>query len=117
MRIVEPHEHQVGTRAYIGRNRSLWSNILPALLIDAYLDACRVAKLLGVGDPLISVAFDEGCPAQKAQFCALFRFVLEFALRKSRSRANHSRSHCTGGGTGRGLQNVTPCNLHCPFLL
>ena len=67
MRIVEPHQHQIGTRSDIGGDRRLGADVLPALLVDANLDAGRLGEFLRIGEPLVFIALDEGRPAQKAQ--------------------------------------------------
>ena len=71
MSVVEPDQHDVGPRADIGGHGGLRADVLPALLVDAHLDAGRLGELLGVGEPGILIAFDEGRPAQDAQGRAL----------------------------------------------
>ena len=69
--VVEPDQHDVRPCAHIGGDRRLRPDVLPALLVDAHLDARGVGEFLGVGEPGILVALHERRPAQHAQGGAL----------------------------------------------
>ncbi|OWK22776.1 hypothetical protein AJ87_45405 [Rhizobium yanglingense] len=91
MGVVEPAHHHVRTGADIGGNGSLRTDIFPAFLVDANVDAGRLGELLGVGKPGILVSLDEGRPAKKPEACAFFRLVARFGLGERRSDPNGER--------------------------
>ena len=111
-RVVEPHQHDVRPRADVCRHRRFRAYVLPAFLVDADIDAGRFRELLGVRDPLVLVALDEGRPAQDAQGRA--RLGLEGrrrSLGEGRAAAP-GRRHSPGRETGAAEQDIAPGKGH-----
>ncbi len=79
--VVVGRQDDVGAGAGVGGHRRLRAHVLPALGVDADLDAVLVAELLDVGHVLVLVALDEALPAQDPQLGALLRRVAPLRVR------------------------------------
>ena len=115
MRVVEPDQHEVGAGADIGGDRSLRANVLPAFLVDADLHAGGFGEALGVGQPLVLVALDEGRPAQQPQRSAGLGRVSR--VLGEGGGAEEPASHDARRGGGSRADHIASGEFHRHFLL
>jgi len=93
-------------------NGSLRANVLPALGVDADLNARRLRELLGVRCPDVLIALDESLPAQDAQLGAFFRYDLvrlRDGLARQQQRSGSERG--TGRDSGRGFKKIATLEI------
>ena len=106
--VVVGRQDDVRTGAGVGRDRRLRAHVLPALVVDAHLDAGLVGERLDVDHVLVDVALHEAAPAQHAQLRALLRLVVPLRARVLDPDERAGRG--AGRDAGRAFRNLRRLN-------